>query len=182
MSLTLKIKLFDSTRGAKKQYGFLVSSGSLLSRKVWWGFQFVSFCIKFRYFEHQNGQNGGPCENKVWLYSNSKMNVTSSSNKKVRWKKWAICLVFIFSSYVMVYKLSKISIIYTFFKEMECFIGTWANVHETRKAKHQKISDAAEIWQNSSIPKANIFETLIQSTISNTIYWKSVMRTFRCYI
>ena len=65
---------------------------------------------------------------------------------------------------------------------MECFIGTWANVHETWKVKHQKISDAAEIWQNSSIPKANIFETLIQSTISNTIYWKSVMRTFRCYI
>ena len=58
MSLSLKFMLFDSTRRVKKQYGFLVSSGFLLSRKVWWELQFVSFCTKFRYFEDQNGQNG----------------------------------------------------------------------------------------------------------------------------
>ena len=42
-----------------KKHGFLVSSGFLFSRKVWWGFRLGTFYPKFRYFEDQNVQNWG---------------------------------------------------------------------------------------------------------------------------
>ena len=74
--------------GDKTYYGFLVSSGCLLSRKVWWVVRIGSFFSKLRYFTKQNGPKGGPRENEFWLFSNTKMNVTNSSSGKSRWKKW----------------------------------------------------------------------------------------------
>ena len=62
--------------GKYTRYGFLVASGCLLSRKVWWDVQISSFCQKLRYFTDQNGQKAGPYENEFWLLSIAKMNVT----------------------------------------------------------------------------------------------------------
>ena len=45
--------------GDKTQYGFLVASGCVLSRKVWWVVRIGSFWPKLRYFIGQNGPNWG---------------------------------------------------------------------------------------------------------------------------
>ena len=44
--------------GDWKQCGFLVTSGCLLSRKVWWVVWIGSFLPKLRYFTDQNGRKG----------------------------------------------------------------------------------------------------------------------------
>ena len=61
-----------------KTYGFLVTSGCLLSREVWRAVGIGNFCPKLRYFTDQNGPDGGPHQNEFWLFSNKKMNVTNS--------------------------------------------------------------------------------------------------------
>ena len=60
-----------------------------------------------RYFKDQNGSMGGPHENEFWVFSNSEMNITDSQIGKSRSRIRVICLVFMFSSWVMVLKLSK---------------------------------------------------------------------------
>ena len=50
---------------------------------------------------------GGPHENEFWVFSNSEMNITDSQIGKSRSRIRVICLVFMFSSWVMVLKLSK---------------------------------------------------------------------------
>ena len=53
------IHFLGSSRGAK-QYGFLLTSGCLLSRKVLWTVQIGSFWPKLRYFTDQTGPNEDP--------------------------------------------------------------------------------------------------------------------------
>ena len=65
--------------------------------KVWWGVRIGSFYQKLRYFTDQNGPKRGPHGNGLWLFSNTKMNVTNSQSGISRWKK----------SRVMFLKLSK---------------------------------------------------------------------------
>ena len=59
--------------------------------------QIGSFCWKLRTFTDQNRSNGGPHENELWLFSNTKMNVTNTIEKVDE----VICLVFKFPSWVM---------------------------------------------------------------------------------
>ena len=60
---------------------FLVTSGFLLSRKVWWAVRMVAFGQKLKYFKDQNGPNGRPHENQFWVVSNSEMNNTNRAGK-----------------------------------------------------------------------------------------------------
>ena len=92
--------------GGKTWYGFLVISGCLRFRNVWRAVRIGHFCPKLGYFIDQNGRKGGPNKNRFWLFSNRKMNVTVRA-EKVDGKNRVICLVSMFSSWVMVLKLSK---------------------------------------------------------------------------
>ena len=49
--------------GDKTLYEFLVISGCLLSKKVWWAVQIGSFCPNLRYFRDHNGPKKEPDEN-----------------------------------------------------------------------------------------------------------------------
>ena len=62
--------------------------------------------MKLRYFIDQNLSKGEPHENEFWVFSNSEINVTVRA-EKVDEKNGVICLVSMFSSWVMVLKLSK---------------------------------------------------------------------------
>ena len=111
-------------------------------------------------------------------------------------KNMGLCVVSMFSSWVMVYELSKMCTFCNFvltsawnlsllkqftymnrkvfiavFQKMIQFIGVRATVHEILAIKKR---------QNSSISNTNISKTLSQSIINNTIFWKSVTRLFRC--
>ena len=81
--------LFWLHLGIKTWYGFLETSGRLLSRKVRWVVRIGSFYPKLSYFTDQNGPKGGAHENEFWLFSNTKINVTNSYSGKSRWKKMA---------------------------------------------------------------------------------------------
>ena len=84
-----------------------MTSGCLISRKAWCVVRIGSFYPKLKYFTDQNGPNGGPHQNKFWLFSNKKMNVTNSLSGKSRWKNWNHLPSFMFPSWVMVCNLSK---------------------------------------------------------------------------
>ena len=111
-------------------------------------------------------------------------------------KNMGLCVVSMFSSWVMVYELSKMCTFCNFvltsawnlsllkqftymnrkvfiavFQKMTRFIEVRATVHEILAIKKR---------QNSSISNTNISKTLSQSIINNTIFWKSVTRLFRC--
>ena len=76
-------------RQVDKTYRFLVTSGCLLSRNVWWAVQIGSFWLKNEYFTDPNGpKDEGALENEFWVFSNSEMNVTKSYSGNIRWKKW----------------------------------------------------------------------------------------------
>ena len=63
-----------------KTYGFLVTSGCLLFRKVWSAAWIGSFWSKIEVFYRPEWIKGGrgPHENEFWVFSNTKMNVTNS--------------------------------------------------------------------------------------------------------
>ena len=111
-------------------------------------------------------------------------------------KNMGLCVVSMFSSWVVVHKLSKMCTFCNFvltsarnlsllkqftymnrkvfiavFQKMTRFIEVRATVHEILAIKKR---------QNSSISNTNISKTLSQSIINNTIFWKSVTRLFRC--
>ena len=92
--------------GDKTWYGFLVTSGCLRFRNVWRAVRIGNFCPKLGFFIDQNGRKGRPNKNRFWLFSNRKMNVTVRA-EKVDGKNRVICLVSMFSSWVMVLKLCK---------------------------------------------------------------------------
>ena len=109
---------------------------------------------KLGYFGNQNGRKRGSHENELWLFSNTKMNITNSQSSTSRCKKCVICLVSFFPSWVMVLRLPKI--IYFFqicvikaiylppsdlimlFQKILIFIGVWTAVHEILKNKISK--------------------------------------------
>ena len=73
--------VFWLRRVKKTWYRCLVTSGFLLSRKVWWTVRIVNFWAKIEVFINQNGANEGPHKNKFWVVSNSEMNNTNSAEK-----------------------------------------------------------------------------------------------------
>ena len=66
------------------------------------------------------------------------------------------------------------------FEKIVYFIGVWATIHKILRTEIQKSADSAEIYWNPSTSNVNIFWTLCQSIITNTIFWKSEMTTFKC--
>ena len=56
----------------------LVTSGCLLSKKIWWAVRIGSFCSKLSYFTDENRPKGGPLENEFLPFSNIKMDITNS--------------------------------------------------------------------------------------------------------
>ena len=105
MSCSLKKWVFGSG-GWTKQYRFLITSGCLLSRKVWWAVRSSNFWRKIEVFYR-------PEWTKVM---NLKMNFKhfqiqkcykQIQQRKSRWKNGAICVVSMFPSWVVILKLSK---------------------------------------------------------------------------
>ena len=87
-----------------RDYRFLVTSGRLLSRKVWWAVRIGSLCLKLRYLIDQNF----PKENEFFAYFEIKKWILQTV--RVEWvygKNGVIFLASMFSSSVMVLKLSK---------------------------------------------------------------------------
>ena len=64
----------------------LVTSGCLLSRKIWWAVRIGNLCSKLRYFTDQNRPKGGLQENEFWPFSNIEINITNRAEKVG--KKW----------------------------------------------------------------------------------------------
>ena len=90
----------------KTWYTFLVNSGCFLVKNVWWGVRIGNFWPKLRYFTDQNGPKSGPHENEFDYFQTQKQMLQTVRAEKVD-EKNVICLVSMFSSWVMVLKLSK---------------------------------------------------------------------------
>ena len=80
------ITFFGSPCGPK-QYGFLVISGCLFSRKVWWAVRIDSFCPKVRYFTEQT--KGRTTWKWIFTIFKYKMNVTNIILLLFWWQKIA---------------------------------------------------------------------------------------------
>ena len=70
--------------GGQNIIWILVTSGCLLSRKVWWTVRVSSFCSELKYFTDQNRPKLGPQENEFWPFSNIKVNITNRAEKVVQ--------------------------------------------------------------------------------------------------
>ena len=148
----------------------------------------------------------GPHKNELWLFSNTKMNVTNSKSREDRWKEWAICLVFIFPSSVMVLKLSKkvyffqfcanlskkpksIKVIYIYAPgSSHCTVLGNGMVYRGLSHSSWEISNQTKFLIQQKFSKIlgllwkfwNISETASYSMIKNNIFLKCVKRHFRC--
>ena len=154
--------LFWFPLGDKTYYGFLVSSGCLLSRKVWWVVRIGSFFPKLRYFTRMD-QRRDHVKVNFDYFQIQKWMLQTVRAEKVEEKNGVICLVFMFPSWAMVCKLSKKCIFYNFvltsarnlsllkqctyvhlkvllplFQKIVWFIGVQANVHEILAIKISK--------------------------------------------
>ena len=99
----------------------------LLSRKAWCVVQIGSFCPKLRYFSDQNGPKGGPHQNKFWLFSNEKMNVTISYSGKSRWKNWGHLSILL--PELCSVNCPKRCILYNFLLTSAKNLSCWSNLH-----------------------------------------------------
>ena len=119
-----------------KTYRFLVTSGCLLSRNVWWAVQIGSFWLKNEYFTDPNGpKDEGALENEFWVFSNSEMNVTKSYSGNIRWKKWGHLSSFVLTSAKNLSLLKQFTNMHlkglvTHFQKMVLFIMLWRTVSE----------------------------------------------------
>ena len=67
----------------KTLYRFLVTSGCLLSRKVWWAVRIGSFWPEIEVFYRPEWTKGRPLKNEFCVFSNSEMNVTEKVDQKI---------------------------------------------------------------------------------------------------
>ena len=85
----------------KTQYRFLVTSGCLLSKKVWWAVQISSFLTKIEVFYRPEWTEGGTTWK--WILSIFKFrNECYKQSSKSGWKNGVICLFTMFPSKVRV--------------------------------------------------------------------------------
>ena len=78
--------LFLAALGGQNIIWILVTSGCLLSRKIWWAVRIGNLCSKLRYFTDQNRPKGGLQENEFWPFSNIEINITNRAENVG--KKW----------------------------------------------------------------------------------------------
>ena len=168
----------------------LVTSLCLLSRKVW---------SAEKYFTDQNGPKRG---NEFWVFSNSDINITNSWAEKVDEKNGIICLVSMFPSWFMVLKLSKkehfcnfvlssarnLSLLKLYGSERSRYALSengsvyYAMIYcfgDIRVWSWRILLNFCRVSIFFNILIANISWTVAEIPINHTIFWKSVMRTFR---
>ena len=155
-------------------------------------------------FTDQSGPKGEPHENEFWVFSNSEIISQTLRAEKVDEKNGI--LVFMFSSRVMVLKLSKkvnflqfcadlskkskyIKAVYIYASERYCHapsendIVCYAMIYCFGDIKvwiQRTLLNFFWVSIFFDIVIANISWTVPQTPINNTSFWKSVMRTFRC--
>ena len=157
------------------------------------------------YFEDQNRPTREQHKNEFWTFSNSEVNITNKL-EKVDQKNGVICLVSMLSSWVMVLKLSKkwlfcnfmltsarnlswlkqftymhLKGLVTHFQKLMLFIMLWLTVSVVWV--FEVVEFLRNFWWVSiffNILIAKISWTAVQTPINHSIFWKSVMRTFRC--
>ena len=153
----------------------------------------------------KRGGGKGRHENEFWAFSNSEMNITNRL-EKVDEKNGVICLIFMLPSWVIVLKLSKKCIfcnflltsarnlsrlkqftyihlkgLVTHFQKLMLFIMLWLTVSVVWVFQ---VEEFLRIFCWVSI----FFEILIAiiswavawTAINHSIFWKKVMRTFKC--
>ena len=108
MSCSLKIWVFSSGGWTKKKYRYLVTSGCLLFRKVWWAVWIGSFWPKIEIFYRPEWTTWGT----IWKWISSIFKFRNEyckqlDRKRQKKKNEVICLVSMFPSWAMVLKLSK---------------------------------------------------------------------------
>ena len=159
---------------------------------------------KLRYFTDKNGPKRGPHENEFWVISNEHYKTVRS--EKVDEKNGVICLVSMFPSWVMVLKLSKkvhflqfcadlskksksIKAIYKYVSERSQYALSENGI--VYCAMTYYFGDIS-VWSRRILLNfcwvsiffdvliVNISWTVAQTPINHSIFWKSVMRTFRC--
>ena len=92
----------------KTYYRFLVTSGCLLSRKVWWAVWIGSFWPKnWDILQTRLDQKGDHMKMNFEFFQIQKWILQTVRSEKVDEKNGVICLVSMFPSWVMVLKLSK---------------------------------------------------------------------------
>ena len=99
--------LFLTPLGGQNIIWILVTSGCLLSRKVWWTVQIGSSCPKSKYFTDQNRQKWRPHENDFLTIFKYKNECCIEVEQKKEIKNGVICLVSMLPSWIVVLKLSK---------------------------------------------------------------------------
>ena len=129
------------------------------------------------------------------VFSNSEMNIT---NRKSR---WVICLVSMFPSWVMVFKLSKkvhfLQFCADLSKKPKSIKAIY--IYESERSRYTLSENDivycamdVSVWSQRillnfswgstffDILIVNISWTLAQIPINHSIFWKSIVRTFRC--
>ena len=159
---------------------------------------------KLRYFTDKNGPKRGPHENEFWVISNEHYKTVRS--EKVDEKNGVICLVSMIPSWVMVLKLSKKSHFLQFYADLSKKSTSIKAIYiYASERSHYALSANGivyyamtycfgdiSVWSRIillnfcwvsiffNILIYNISWMVAQTPINHSIFWKSVMRTFRC--
>ena len=89
-------------------YRFLVTSGCQLSGKVWWAVQISRLWQKIEVFYRPEWTKVINLKMNCKCFQIQKwMSQAGRGEKNLRWKNGAICVVFMFPSWIMILKLSK---------------------------------------------------------------------------
>ena len=94
-------------RRVNKTYRFLVTSGCLLSRKVWWAVRISSFWQKIEVFYRPEWTKVMNLKMNFKYFQIQKWMLRTGWAEKVDTKNGVICIIFMFPSLVMILKLSK---------------------------------------------------------------------------
>ena len=140
------------------------------------------------YFTDWNGPIGGPHEIDFGVFSNSEMNVTKSQSEKNRCKNGIVCLVSMFHSSVIVFKLSRKLQFLQFCADLSrkavyyvcnVFYVITYYLGDIRVWSWRFLLNFCWLSIFFYFLIANISYALAQIPINHIIFWKSVMWTFK---
>ena len=178
----------------KTQYRFLVISGCLLSRKVWWAVQIGSLFPKIEVFYRPEWTKG--VTTLKWILSIFKFrNICWRQGLKSRWKNGVICLVPMFPPFILQFcadlskKSKSVKAIYIYASKRSRYAlsenGNCLLCYELLLRRYYSVNSKilwnfywVSIFFDILIP--SISWMVAQTPINYIIFWKSVMRTFRC--